>query len=186
MTIHFATGNENKVNEVSKILGIPIEIARLELDEIQDVDIEKVARRKVEHAFEVLKKPVFVDDVGVYFSAWNGFPGTFAKFLQDAGGNEIILRMLSGEKDRKVMARCVIAFHDGEKVHTFIGEMNGVVIEKPKGITGWGYDPIIIPTGEIRTYAEMGEEEKNKISHRALALKHFKEFLNSKESSKKI
>ena len=184
--LYFATGNENKVNEVSKILGIPLEIARLELDEIQDVDIEKVARRKVEHAFELLKKPVFVDDVGVYFSAWNGFPGTFAKFLQDAGGNGLILRMLNNEKNREVLARDAIAFHDGEKVHTFIGEMRGVVISEPKGETGWGYDPIIIPEGESRTYAEMREEEKNKISHRARALEKFKNFLNSKEFAKKI
>lgn len=181
MTIYFATGNENKVGEVSKILGIPLQIARLELDEIQDIDLEKVAIRKVTHAFEILKKPVFVDDVGVYFSAWNGFPGPFARFLQDAGGNNLILRMLKDETNRKVLVRDVVAFHDGRKVHTFVGELKGVIVDSPKGKLGWGYDPIIIPGGENRTYAEMGEEEKNKISHRALALAKFKDFLNSKE-----
>lgn len=184
MTIHFATGNENKVREVSEILGIPLEIARLDLDEIQDINLEKVARRKVEHAFALLKKPVFVDDVGVYISAWNGFPGPFAKFLQGAGGNPQILKMLVHEENRDMISRGVIAFHDGKTIHTFVGETKGTISLKERG-DGWGFDPIIIPEGQSLTYAELGDA-KNKISHRGKALSKFKKFLNSKEFLKKI
>jgi len=180
--LYFATGNPEKVKEAQAILGIPIKIAELELDEIQDIDIEKVASRKVQEAFNILKKPVFIDDVGVYIEAWNGFPGPFAKFLQEAGGCAQILRMLENEKNRNVLIKSLVAFCDGKKIHIFTGELHGKIAFDARGKTGWGFDPIIIPDGQGQTYAEMGEEKKNSLSHRRLALDKFKKFLNKQTS----
>lgn len=159
------------------ILSIPLQIASLELEEIQSLDSEKIARYKVEAAYAKLKKPVFVEDVGFFIEAWNGFPGPFAKYLHRSVGNEGILRMLQAEKNRGVIARSVIAYHDGGVIYTFAGEHKGTISDAPRGGSGWGWDPIFIPEGASLTYAEMGTEEKNKISHRAYALLQFKKFL---------
>jgi len=75
MDITFVTGNKAKVRDTQKILGIPLSIADIDLDEIQEIDVEKVTLHKVEQAYQLIKQPVIVDDVGLYIDAWNGFPG---------------------------------------------------------------------------------------------------------------
>ena len=83
--------------------------------------------------------------------------------------------------DRKnVTAVAVIGFHDGELVHTFRGEIKGTIIDIPRGENGWGWEPIFVPVGETRTFAEMKEKEKNKISHRFHALSAFEKYLREK------
>lgn len=172
--IYFATSNEEKTKEAQAILGFPICIASVELEEIQSLDLAEIARHKVIQAYEKLKKPVFVEDVGFFIDAWNGFPGPFAKYLHRAVGNEGILRMLQSEKNRSIIARSIIGYHDGKKLYTFAGESKGTLSNAPRGRTVWGWDPVFIPEGASLTYAEMGTDEKNKISHRARALAQFK------------
>lgn len=176
----FVTGNVDKAKEAQEILGFPLEIAKVEIDEIQDTDIEKIAFKKAKDAFAVLQKPLIVDDAGLYINAWNGFPGPFVKHLAKAGGNELILRLMQTEANRTVILRAVIGFHDGEKIYTFVGEASGIMTKEERGTDGWGFDPIIIPSGHSRTFAEMGAEEKNNISHRKKALEKFREFLQEK------
>lgn len=178
--IYFATGNKKKVEEAQKILGFPIEIADIELDEIQSLDIEEVVRKKAELAFTILKKPLFVEDVGVFVNAWNGFPGPLIKFLHKAGNNsyELMLRMLASESDKTAVVKAVIGYHDGKKVNIIEGNYSGKFVDG-KGSNGWGFDPYIIPEGYDKTFGELDEDIKNKISHRARALNKFKEFLDS-------
>ena len=99
------------------------------------------------------------------------------KFLLDAGGTPLLLRMAKAEVSRAVVARAAIGYHDGENVHTFIGEVKGQLVTHPRGENGWGWDPVFQPEHSLLTYAEMGEIEKNKISHRRAALEKFKVFL---------
>lgn len=179
-----ATGNEGKVIELSEMLDIPLEFANVEIDEVQSMDLEYVARRKVEEAFRLLKKPVIVDDVGVYIEAWNGFPGPFAKYVLLQLGNKNILKLLDNEKNRKVIVKSAVGYHDGKKVHVFVGEINGKIASEERGTEGWGFDPIIIPQGEKETYAEMGTKKKNTLSHRRKAFEKLKAFLDSKRKSK--
>lgn len=140
------------------------------------MDIEAIVRRKAEDAFTILQRLLLVDAVGLYIDAWNGFPGPFNKYLMESGGNDLFLRMLKHEKKRSVTARAAIGFHNGSEVHTFIGEVKGSVATEKCGDYAFGWDPIIIPEGQTRTFGEMSPEEKNAISHRRKALDKLKLF----------
>lgn len=176
--LHFVSSNEGKIREAEKNLGIPLHIAKLDLDEIQSLQLEDIVKHKAEQAYSMLHQPVIVDDVGLFVTAWNGFPGPFIKFVLKSGGNSLFLRMLGQETDRRVDITCTIGFHDGEQVHTFTGKLPGSISHEEKGTDGWGFDPIFIPGGSSQTFAQMGQEQKNKLSHRSLALQQLKEFLS--------
>lgn len=185
--LYFVTGNKNKVAEAQRILDIPIEIADIDIDEIQSLDSEKVVRRKAEDAYNLLKKPLFVEDVSAEVAAWNGFPGPFIKFLHEAGGNEheLLLRMLESEEDKSVKVRALIGYHDGKQIHIFEGFYTGTLVPK-RGTEGWGFDPYIVPDGYDRTFAELGMNVKDQLSHRAKAMRNLKKFLDSQNSQKKV
>lgn len=174
-----ATGNKGKVQELEDFLGIPLEIANIDIDEVQSMDLEYVSRRKTEEAFKILKKPVITDDVGVFIEVWNNFPGPFVKYASDVLGLKKILDLLKNEKNRNVIVRSAVSLHDGKKIHTFIGEVKGTIAPQERGTDGWGFDPIIIPNGETQTYAEMGFKKKNQLSHRRKAFDKLKAFLDS-------
>jgi|SRR3989344_1674171 len=180
-TLYFVTGNKGKVAEAQTILGFPIRIANINLDEIQELDLKKIVTHKVKQAYEIIKHPVFVDDVGVYIEAWNGFPGPFIKFIREAGGNKLLIRMLESETNRNVVVKAAIGFHDGKKVHTFIGDVSGEFISEERGSGGWGFDPMFKPSHSTQTWGEMTDHDKNIISHRRSALEKFKKFLQSKK-----
>jgi len=179
MELYFVTGNKGKMVEAERILGLPIQIADVELTEIQSLDLGEVVKDKVSKAYERVQKPVFVDDVGLFVDTWNGFPGPFIKFMRLSGSyeNELLLKMLKNEENRAVVVKAVVGFCDGSKIQTFEGEVKGVLATQERGSDGWGFDPIFIPNGYDQTYAEMGEEKKNRISHRAIAMSKFKDFL---------
>lgn len=181
-----ATSNIGKVQEIEDILRIPLDFTSLEIDEVQSMDLEYVARRKAEAAFKILKRPVIVDDVGVYLDALNSFPGPFVKYVYKLVGNKKLLKLLKNEKNRKLIVQSAVAFHDGKKVHTFVGTVKGTLTFKERGKHGWGFDPIIIPNGETQTYAEMGHDRKNELSHRRKALDKLKKFLDSQKQKKEI
>ncbi|HRN96447.1 MAG TPA: RdgB/HAM1 family non-canonical purine NTP pyrophosphatase [Candidatus Levybacteria bacterium] len=173
----FVTGNKNKVKEAQSILEIPIEIADIDVQEIQDLDVEKVVHKKAESAYQIVKKPLIVDDAGLYIEAWNGFPGALVKHLHVSNGLETINKWLSLEKNRKVRIVAAIGYHDGNKVFIFTGEIAGTFVE-PRGDKGWGFDSFILPEGYDKTWGEMESYEKNAMSHRRQALEKFKEYLN--------
>ncbi len=179
----FVSGSKGKIEEAKVILNRPLEVIELDLDEMQDLSIEKIVRRKAADAYQKVKKPVFVDDVSLEVAIWNGFPGPFIKYLREAGGNELLLRMLEQEKDTSVTLKASIGFHDGVNIHVFVGKVQGKLV-KPRGERGWGFDPIFQPDGETRTFAEMSEEEKNALSHRRRALEKFKEYLDTNKLQK--
>ncbi len=179
MKLLIATGNKGKMEEAREILRIPLEVKDVDLEEVQSMDLEHVAKRKAEVAFDLLKKPLIVDDVGVFIEAWNGFPGPFAKYLFESLGYDGILRLLEKEDNRNVIVRSAVGYHDGKNVHVFVGEAKGKLTRQKRGERGWGFDPIIIPEGFDQTFAEMGPEGKNKISHRRKALDKLREYLDS-------
>lgn len=180
--LYFVTGNKNKVKEVQVVFDHPIEIVDLDLDEIQSLDINEVVKKKAEAAYLQVKKPLIVEDVGMYVKAWNGFPGPLVKFLHKAGGDsfDLLLRMLENETDKTVCVMAVIGYHDSAKVNLIEGSFNGKFVEK-KGEMGWGFDPYIIPDGYDKTFGELSEDIKNLISHRSNAFKKLKKFLDSQE-----
>lgn len=175
-----ATGNKGKAQELEDILKIPLEIADIEVDEVQSMDLEYVSKKKTEEAFKILRKPVITDDVGVFIEVWDSFPGPFVKYLNQVLGLEKILDLLRNEKNRNAVVKSAVSFHDGKKIHTFIGEVKGTIALQERGV-GWGFDPIFIPNGETQTYAEMGFKRKNRLSHRRKAFDKFKKFLDSRK-----
>ena len=176
MQICFATGNINKVEECESILGFKLEQVELDLDEIQAVEVAKVVEHKVKQAFDLIKKPVIVEDTGLYFEAWNGLPGALIKWFDETIGYAKLCSLLVSE-NRKAKAQTIIGYFDGEEYKSFVGEVTGKIAEKPKGPDNFGWDIIFIPKGFSETFAEMGKEKKNAISMRKIALEKLKEFL---------
>lgn len=176
--IYFATGNKGKAQEAEHILGVDIEIADIELEEIQSLSAEKVVEHKVRQAYEKLKSPVFVDDVSLELNAWFGFPGPFIKHMH-MNNNKRFLHMFRNETNRSATAISTLAYHDGKDVHFFTGKLELTVSTEERGANGWGLDPIWIPKGQNLTFAEMTDEQKNSISHRRLAMNKFKEYLDT-------
>jgi XTP/dITP diphosphohydrolase len=170
----FVTSNPQKLKEAREILGIQIISKNLEIDEIQELNIEKVIKRKALDSFERMNTPLFVDDVGLFIDEWNGFPGPFIKHV---GGNKMILKMMRSLKNRKATVKLAIGYHDGKKVNIFTSEVYGTIAKSERG-EGMGWDPIFIPNGYTKTWAELGSEIKNNHSHRKIALDKLNDFLN--------
>jgi XTP/dITP diphosphohydrolase len=168
----FLTGNKNKVEEAQLILGDSIKITnkKIDLPEIQSTSVEEVIKEKLNAAYKIVKKPVFCEDTGIYIKNMNNFPGALIKFYLDHIGTKGIAKFNGGSS---AYAETVIGFHDGKNVHFFKGRINGSIAKKPKG-KGFGWDPIFIPKNYNKTFGELTQEEKNKISMRAKAFKKFK------------
>lgn len=180
--IAFVTSNESKFREVKAILegyGIHAEHSPLDIVEIQAASVEEIAVAKVRSAFEMLRRSVMVEDDALSIHALNGFPGPYSSYVFKTIGNEGILRLMHGVEDRRASFISVIAYchSKSSKPVTFIGRVDGMIASSIRGYC-WGYDPIFIPIGSDRTYAEMGDD-KNRVSHRRLALDDFARWFNS-------
>lgn len=177
--ITFVTGNKDKVRETEQILKMRLTVKDIVLDEIQGLDLEKVALHKLDEAYRKIQKPVMIDDVSVVVHAWNNFPGPLIKWVLQAsqGSPEMLLKLLQGEKDRSATATLAIGFRDKTVKKVFYGEIHGTIGYKIEGENGFGWDKVFIPTGLTKTLAGILPDEKNKISHRGKALKKFKDFI---------
>lgn len=196
MKIVFATNNKNKLEEIREILGNNFEV--LSLNDINcHVDIpetgktlEDNAKIKAEYIYKNYGLSVFADDTGLEVEALDGAPGVYS--ARYAGGNghdseanmKKLLHELEGKENRKARFRTVIAFilsdgkHDGKATaKLFEGICNGEIINEKRGGSGFGYDPVFMPKGYKYTFAELGHEIKNKISHRAKAVEKFANYI---------
>lgn len=160
-------------------MGIKLNHSDLDIDEIQSVEVEEVARHKAKQAYELLKEPVIVEDTGLYFEELNGLPGALIKFFVKKLTLEQICSLV--KENRRAKAVTCIAYFDGEEVRFFIGETEGEIAEEPRGTNGFGWDPIFIPKGYERTFAELTDEEKTSKFMRKEAIKKLKDFLFDKK-----
>ncbi|MFO7258748.1 MAG: RdgB/HAM1 family non-canonical purine NTP pyrophosphatase [Bacteroidota bacterium] len=188
----FATNNNHKLMEVRSILGPDFQVLSLadvdfhdDIPETQNT-IEGNAEQKARYVFERLKMPCLADDSGLEVNALNGEPGVRSARYAGAHGNSaenirLLLKKLEGVEDRSARFKCVLAYIDNAgDLHLFEGIVNGTLLTETRGQGGFGYDPLFVPDGHTRTFAEMADEEKNAISHRANALRKFTEFLKAK------
>ncbi len=182
----FVTNNHNKAREAAEILKLELHTVSLDLPEPQSLDVAEVAAHKALAARGALgdpDQPVLVEDSGIVFEAWNGLPGALTKWFLNSVGNEGLLRMISSYNDRSAQAVCAIAVSTaGGAVRTFVGEVGGSIAPEPRGEAGFGWDPIFIPHGRTKTYAELGPE-KHEDSHRARALHTAREALEGSPTS---
>lgn len=170
----FITSSANKLAEVERILGRTLARASLPLEEIQAIDLEPVVRHKAHQAYAHLGRPVLVEDTGLAFAAWNGLPGALIKWFLTALGPHGICKLLRGEANRAVTATTFFGYCNGTEYRVFAGTVSGVITETPRGTNGFGWDAIFQPLGSDRTFAEMGPEEKDRLSMRRLALEQLR------------
>ncbi len=185
----FATNNKHKLEEIRAILGSKIDI--LSLDDInchEDIPetadtLEGNAQIKAQFVYDHYHLDCFADDTGLEVEALNGAPGVFSARYAGGEGHDSeanmkkLLSEMQDKTNRKARFRTVIAFIEQGEIRLFEGIVNGCITEEKHGDSGFGYDPIFRPDGFSETFAEMGNEAKNQISHRANAVKKLCEYL---------
>lgn len=186
----FATNNLHKLQEITKIAGKDFEIVSLsdinchdDIPETADT-LEGNALQKAHYIKEQYGYDCFADDTGLEVEALDNAPGVYsARYAgpgHDAEANmNKLLSEMQEKKNRKARFRTVIALVLDEKEYLFDGIIKGNIIEEKKGSAGFGYDPIFMPKGYTQTFAELGDEIKNNISHRALAVNKLVSFLSN-------
>lgn len=179
MLVTFITGNQSKADYLARYLGFPVAHVKIDLDEIQSMDLKEIVGHKVRQAYEHVKTPVIVEDVSLEFEALGGLPGPFIKFFVERIPFESICSMLNG-KSRKATAKCVFGYYDGETIQLFEGAMDGEVAQAPMGDGGYGWDKIFIPAGYTQTRAQMNEVDDQKTYLQIKPFAALKEFLMSK------
>ncbi len=158
MKVVFVTGNQNKADYLSKLIGLELDYQKIDLDEIQSLDLKEIVKHKVIQAYEKIKKPVLVEDVSLEFKALGQLPGPFIKFFIEQMRGEDLCRLVDG-KDRDAVAKCVFGYYDGQEIKLFQGSLTGKIANKPAGENGFGWDKIFIPEGYEITRAQMNEND---------------------------
>lgn len=190
MKLVFATNNLHKLDEVRKITADYAEIVSLsDIDCHDDIPetgstLEENALQKARYIKDKFGCDCFADDTGLEVEALGGAPGVFsARYAGDAHDSEANMRKLlsemEGEENRKARFRTVIALILDGKEYMFEGIVNGIITKEKRGAEGFGYDPVFMPDGYTKTFAELGDNVKNTISHRAEAVKKLSAFLSA-------
>ena len=188
MKLIFATNNKHKIREISDLLDNRFEIIGLaDVGIIEDIpeDADNLADNalfKARYVHDRTGMNVFADDTGLEVDALNGAPGVLSARYAGAGkspDDNIIklLKELEGVEDRKARFRTVVALIYNNSEYLFEGKVEGWIIKKRRGSGGFGYDPVFVAEGNDLTFAEIPLSEKNKISHRARAMKKLLTFL---------
>jgi non-canonical purine NTP pyrophosphatase (RdgB/HAM1 family) len=177
MDFTFISGNQHKVDYLVKWLGRPVDHHKADLDEVQSLSLRAVAEHKARQAYELVKRPVLVEDVGFVFKAMGQLPGPFIKWFLEDLGDQGICRLVNGLDSRNARVSIAYVLYDGKAMHFFENHMDGEVPPEPRGNYGFGWNAIFIPEGSNKTYAEMTDDEVRPFSVRAQAIEKLKEFL---------
>ena len=188
----FATNNAHKLEEVKAILEPEYQIVSLKelgcFDDIPETEktLDGNALLKARYIFDKYGVDCFADDTGLEVKALNGEPGVYSARYAGEDNNaqenmKKLLKNMTGVESREACFRTVIALIESGEVRFFEGRIEGKIAEKPKGTACFGYDPVFVPDGYQLSFAELGLEEKNKISHRALAVEKLTKYLKSKD-----
>ena len=186
----FATNNQHKLGELSRIVGDKFHLLSLKdvncFDDIPETaeTLKGNAAIKARYIWEKFGRNCFADDTGLEVDALNGQPGVYsaryAGEMQDSEANLAkVLREMNGKSNRTARFRTVICLIFEEKEYYFEGIVNGILLSERRGVSGFGYDPIFVPDGFEQTFAEMNLDLKNKISHRGKATEKLLDFLKS-------
>lgn len=186
----FVTHNAHKSEEVKAIVGNNFEVMNLSeinfFDEIPETGntFKENALQKAKFLHDRLGCSCFADDTGLEVDALNGEPGVYSARYAGEPSNtqrniEKLLENLKGKENRKAQFTTVIAVILNNEIYFFEGAISGQIIDNQRGEGGFGYDSVFIPDGYDKTFAELPAEVKNSISHRAVAMQKFKEFINN-------
>lgn len=191
MKLVIATNNTHKLSEISTILGEKVELLSMadigchdDIPETADT-LEGNALQKARYIYERYGVDVFADDTGLEVKVLNGRPGVYtARYAypdrHDTEANTTkLLAEMEGAADRSARFRTVIALILGGKEYVFEGIVNGTITTERRGTDGFGYDPVFSPEDTGKTFAELGVEQKNRMSHRARAVQKLCDFILS-------
>lgn len=187
----FATNNEHKLTEVKKMLEGRYKVLGLkEAGIFEDIPenettLEGNAKVKAYYVYNNLKTNIFADDTGLEIEALNGEPGVYSARYAGVSKNSVdnmnlVLLNMNTKENHSAQFRTAICLILNGKEYLFEGIVKGRILKEPIGETGFGYDPIFTPDGYDTSFAQMNMDEKNKISHRGLAIKQLMNFLNDK------
>lgn len=180
MDLLLATTNSHKVKVFQSILGQQVRPIRLELSEIQSISVQEVVQHKSQLAYQIVGRPVLVEDTGLSLLAWNELPGALIKWFVATVGNDGICQMLQGFEQTEAVALSCVGYSDGNETKLFLGKTHGHVTANPRGNNGFGWDPIFVPEGWTKTFAEMTDEDESKFtSMRKSAILSLKAHLES-------
>ena len=192
MKIIFATNNAHKLSEVQAVLGDGFELVTPRMCGVEEdipetaATLEGNASQKSHYLYEKTGLDCFADDTGLEVEALGGEPGVHsARYATDghdfAANNHLLLKNLAGKENRRARFRTVISLIEGGEEHLFEGIVEGHIIDHESGEEGFGYDPLFVPDGFDRTFAEMTAEEKNAVSHRGRAVRKLVAYLHEKQ-----
>lgn len=174
--LYFITGNKNKFAEVKAVLP-DVEQLDIELPEIQEVDAKEIIKAKLAEAFKHHSGEFIVEDTSLYLECLNGLPGPLIKWFLQTIGNNGLARITEVMLNKNAVAKTIIGYARNQReVYYFEGVVPGLVVS-PRGETKFGWDPIFVPDGQTKTFAEMTKEEKNAISMRRKAVDLLRGFL---------
>lgn len=189
-TLVFATNNKHKLEEVQAMIGDKFRLKTPEeigcFDDIPETGItfRENASQKSNYLFKNFGVDCFADDSGLEVDALGGEPGVFSARYSGSRDSEknldLVLQKMTGQSNRTARFRCVISLILDNEEYFFEGTAEGAITTERNGAEGFGYDPIFLPDGYTQTFAEMSQEEKNAISHRAKAISRLVEFLENK------
>jgi len=183
-TIYFVTSNKGKFSEIKEKLtpfNINVIQKNIGYPEIQSETLEDVVRFGIKHIQKQVNHAFIIEDAGLFVDILDGFPGVYSKYVYYTIGCEGVLKLLKNvESDKRTaLFRSVYGLSEPNKNPLFFtGECHGKISMVEKGKGGFGYDPIFIPNGEKKTFAEMSIQEKNSLSHRGNAIEKLIDYLN--------
>ena len=179
MKIRFVSKNQYKIAEVKGMFeetNIEIVPTGVSISEIQSDDIEAIVKDKLMKAFEIVGRPVFVEQTGLYIEQLNGFPGGLTQLFWDKLEADKFSVLFGSGENTNILAKTYIGYCDAKRVEIFDGSIQGTIAPKPRGDRSFQWDCVFIPEGHTETFAEMGDK-KNDISMRRLAFDQFRTFL---------
>jgi XTP/dITP diphosphohydrolase len=176
LEVRFVSSNKYKIREAAEILetaGVTVTSSAIKIEELQTKETDRLVRDKVQKAFEGLGRPLFVEHTGLYLAHLNGFPGGLTQIFWDTLSADLFSELFGKLAPVKsAIARTIIGYCDGKRIHSFSGEIAGTIVPEPRGPRDFQWDCVFQPDGYSTTFAEMGDE-KNKISMRRKALDKF-------------
>ena len=165
-TAVLVTGNRDKLVEARRLCGAELGALELDLPEIQSLDLIEVLRHKAVIAASQVAGPFVVEETGLELAALNGFPGPLVKWMLAAMGAERIAQIADRLGDDRATARCCLLYQNGDTTVIGEGSTSGRLVLPARGEQGFGWDPVFVPDGESRTYAELEPTLKDRLSHR--------------------
>ena len=180
----FVTSNVHKFNEARQLLSeykLATAMLKIKAAEIQDDNLENIAKTSAKDAVKNCSLPIIVEDAGLFIEALNGFPGPYSSYVYRTIGTRGILKLMENIDKQDAYFQSVVAFSSPEEApKCFHGKAKGKISLEERGKLGFGFDPIFEPSGGgKRTFAEMATTEKNEHSHRAEALRKFAKWYTS-------